>query len=65
MFEQCSEIKSQDLIKNIEAAKLSDGLNKLEAPSTLVQASEKFIKSFSEQLIVQYCALSETISNKQ
>jgi hypothetical protein len=30
-----------------------------------VQASEKFIKSFSEQLIVQYCALNETIANKQ
>jgi hypothetical protein len=52
------------LISIIKNAELGSEL-KSTSPSTLIQASNKFIKGLSEQLIVQYCALNEQVASKQ
>lgn len=36
-----------------------------EAQDNILHSANNFIKSLSEQAIIQYCALSETISSKQ
>lgn len=66
VFELCSAIKSNDIQKLIRSTKLNevDASSKIVTP-TLVIASNKFVKNLSEQLIVQYCALSEVIASKQ
>ena len=65
VFELCSDIKSNNIKAVIQASKLNDidASSKTVVP-TLVTASNKFVKSFSEQLIVQYCALTELITGK-
>jgi hypothetical protein len=63
VFQQCCAIKSQDLSKTIKAHPLG-GSSETHTTSNIVIASNKFIKSLSEQLIVYYCALSESLANK-
>lgn len=63
VFERCCFIKSEDLNKQITTFKLGSTVNDHKS-STIVIASNKFIKNLSEQLIVQYCALNETIASK-
>jgi len=64
IFQLCCGIKSDDVSKNIKATSLGQA-TQVAKPSNIVEAANKFIKSVSEQLIVYYCALSETISSKQ
>jgi hypothetical protein len=56
IFQLCCSIKSEDVSKSIKATTLGQ---QTEVPksSRIVEASNKFIKSVSEQLIVYYCAL--------
>lgn len=63
VFEQCCSIKSQDITKIIKGSPLGGDTEAI-TPSNIVVSANKFIKSLSEQLIVSYCALSETLSNK-
>jgi len=65
VFEKCCTVKSQSLVEVIRSARLGDAALPRVPSSTLVQASDKFVRAFSEQLIVQYCALNETVANKQ
>lgn len=65
VFEQCCQIKSNDMVRIIKSAPLGGQFVTVTgASSNLVNASNKFIKSLSEQLIVFYCALNESIANK-
>lgn len=64
VFEQCCSIKSQDLVKTITQSSIGSDAVAVTS-SNIVVSANKFIKSLSEQLIVYYCALSESISNKQ
>jgi hypothetical protein len=65
VFEQCSKIKSRDLVKLIEAqGGLTAETIVLGTPSNLVKSASKFTKSLTESLIVSYCALSESLSTK-
>jgi hypothetical protein len=48
VFEQCCDIKGRDLVQIIKDTQLNEGLLKIKEQSALVNASEKFIKSFSE-----------------
>ncbi|CDW73494.1 UNKNOWN [Stylonychia lemnae] len=65
VFDLCSNIKSQDMVEVIKTLKLSADQIVAHESNTLTNASNKFIKGLSEQLIVQYCALSEVIAGKQ
>ena len=67
VFELCCSLKSQDLIHIIKGNALGafpDGKT-MDKASTLIEASNKFIKGLSEQLIVQYCALNVQLASKQ
>jgi hypothetical protein len=64
IFQLCCGIKSEEVSKAIKATALGQ-TTQVSKPINIVEAANKFIKSLSEQLIVYYCALSETISSKQ
>lgn len=64
VFVNCCTIKSQSLIDVIKSFKLGDSSVPAISSTPLIQAADKFVRGFSEQLIVQYCALTETIANK-
>lgn len=59
VYEKCCHIKSEDTIQRLNENKLGEVKTQIKEQSTLTESSSKFIRSFSEQLIVQYCALSE------
>ena len=65
VYEQCCQIKSKDITSMMESNPLGKVSVHKDNASKLVQASSKFIRGLSEQLIVQYCALSEIIASKQ
>jgi hypothetical protein len=66
VFEQCCQIKSKDISKVIEQNQLGNvnAAENIKTYPTLVEASSKFIRGLSEQLILQYCSLSESIASK-
>lgn len=63
VFEQCSVIKSQNIIQSIKNGALG-AVTPAIVSSNLSNASIKFLKNLSEQLIVYYCSLSESIAAK-
>jgi len=69
VFEQCCKLKSQDLVKSIGQATAQLDVEakpskSAQASSNLVNSANNFIKVLTEQLIVSYCAISESVSNK-
>jgi|LauGreDrversion4_2_1035121.scaffolds.fasta_scaffold24603_3 hypothetical protein len=64
IFKQCSRIKGEAMARTVKSLSLGSPIE-IERPSSIVDAANKLVKSLSEQLIVYYCALSETISSKQ
>ena len=64
VFEQCCSIKSQDLNRMIMATSLAASRDVVAPPSNLVNASNKFIKAITEQLVVLYCSLTESLQSK-
>lgn len=65
VFEQCALLKSQDLNKTIEESSTGALNSQITVDSTLILACSKFVRGLSEQLIVQYCALTEQMASKQ
>lgn len=65
VFERCCEIKSKHIISQIENNQLGKLQENQETETTLTKSSSKFIRSLSEQLILQFCSLSEQVNNKQ
>jgi hypothetical protein len=59
VYEQCCRIKSEDTVERINENQIGTVKLHPKEQATLTESSYKFIRSFSEQLIVQYCALSE------
>lgn len=65
VFEQCCDIKREDLIRIIKSTPLGADLKNAAAPpSNIVNSATKFLKSLSEQLVVMYCSASEQMANK-
>ena len=63
VFDQCSKLKSQSLIQCIKESPLGSSQTIIQS-SNLANSCNKFLKNISEQLIVYYCALSESLIAK-
>ncbi len=63
VFEQCSVIRSFNVIQSIKNCPLGT-VSPVIISNSLSNASIKLLKNLSEQLIVYYCSLSESIAAK-
>ena len=63
VFKLCSNLKSNDIISVIKASPIGSDLV-TPITNNIVISANKFIKSLSEQLIVFYCSINESIANK-